>query len=50
MACSVVPMGFVCRHVAAAEGAFTVVEWLLEVGADPNPLDRHDRTPLEVRQ
>eukprot|EP00877_Chromochloris_zofingiensis_P012895 jgi/Chrzof1/785/Cz01g28220.t1 len=34
-------------HVAAAEGAFTVVEWLLEVGADPNPLDRHDRTPLE---
>jgi hypothetical protein len=25
-----------------------VVQWLLASGADPNPLDRHDRTPLEV--
>ena len=39
-----------CRHIAAAEGAFSVVQWLVvEEGADPNPVDRHQRTPLEVR-
>jgi hypothetical protein len=26
-----------------------VAQWLLESGVDPNPRDRHDRTPLEVR-
>ena len=37
------------RHLAAAEGCFSVVEWLLkEAGADPNPIDRFNRTPLEV--
>lgn len=34
-------------HVAAAEGAFSVAQWLLEEGADKNALDRHQRTPLE---
>jgi len=34
-------------HISAAEGAFSVAQWLLDSGADPNPLDRHDRTPLE---
>ncbi len=37
-------------HVAAAEGAYSVVHWLVvEEGADVNPLDRHHKTPLEVR-
>lgn len=37
------------RHLAAAEGCFSVVEWLLkEAGADPNPIDRFNRTPLEA--
>ncbi len=35
------------RHISAAEGAFSVAQWLLDSGADPNPLDRHGRTPLE---
>ena len=27
-----------------------MVQWLVvEEGADPNPVDRHQRTPLEVR-
>ncbi|KAK9838136.1 hypothetical protein WJX81_003291 [Elliptochloris bilobata] len=35
-------------HLAAAEGCFSVVEWLLkEAGADTNPIDRFSRTPLE---
>ncbi|KAI8477080.1 MAG: kinase-like domain-containing protein [Monoraphidium minutum] len=34
-------------HISAAEGAFSVAQWLLDSGADPNPLDRHNRTPLE---
>ena len=39
------------RHLAAAEGCFSVVEWLLkEAGADPNPIDRFNRTPLEARR
>ncbi len=37
-------------HVAAAEGAYSVVEWLVKSEACPvNPLDRHMKTPLEVR-
>jgi hypothetical protein len=38
-----------CRHIACAEGAYSVAQWLIETGVDPNPRDRHDRTPLEVR-
>lgn len=38
-----------CRHIACAEGAYSVAQWLMESGVDPNPRDRHDRTPLEVR-
>lgn len=34
-------------HICAAEGAFSVAQWLLDSGADPNPPDRHGRTPLE---
>ncbi|EFJ42907.1 hypothetical protein VOLCADRAFT_66387 [Volvox carteri f. nagariensis] len=34
-------------HVAAAEGAYSVVEWLVQEGADVNAIDRHGRTPLE---
>ncbi|MEW5309905.1 MAG: hypothetical protein WDW38_001748 [Sanguina aurantia] len=35
-------------HVSAAEGAFSVVQWLVEEGgADVNCLDRHQHTPLE---
>jgi hypothetical protein len=37
-----------CRHIACAEGAYSVAHWLLDVGVDPNPHDRHNRTPLEV--
>ena len=38
------------RHLAAAEGCFSVVEWLLrEAGADANSIDRFNRTPLEAR-
>lgn len=37
-------------HVAASEGAFSVVQWLVEeAGANLNPLDRWTKTPLEVR-
>ena len=37
-----------CRHLAAAEGCYSVVQWLVEdMGADPNPIDRFGRTPLE---
>ena len=37
-----------CRHLAAAEGCYSVVQWLVEdSGADPNPVDRFGRTPLE---
>ncbi len=35
------------RHVSAAEGAYSVVEWLVMEGADVNAIDRHGRTPLE---
>lgn len=35
-------------HLAAAEGCYAVVQWLLhEAGAKPNPIDRFGRTPLE---
>ncbi|GIL70021.1 hypothetical protein Vretimale_3301 [Volvox reticuliferus] len=34
-------------HLAAAEGAFSVVLWLLDHGAEVNPIDRFKRTPLE---
>ncbi|KAG2500845.1 hypothetical protein HYH03_001606 [Edaphochlamys debaryana] len=34
-------------HLAAAEGAFSVMLWLLDHGADVNPIDRFKRTPLE---
>lgn len=35
-------------HLAAAEGAYSVVQWLLEeVKAPANPVDRFLRTPLE---
>ncbi len=38
------------RHLAAAEGCFSVVEWLLkEANADANSIDRFNRTPLEAR-
>ena len=38
-----------CRHLAAAEGCYSVVEWLLTEGkCIPNPVDRFKRTPLEV--
>ena len=38
-----------CRHLAAAEGCYSVVEWLLTEGkCAPNPIDRFKRTPLEV--
>ena len=36
-----------CRHVAAAEGAFSVCQWLLDKGADVNALDRFQHTALE---
>ena len=40
----------VLRHLAAAEGCYSVVEWLLmEAHVSPNPVDRFSRTPLEVR-
>ena len=36
------------RHLAAAEGCYAVVQWLLhDAGAKPNPIDRFGRTPLE---
>jgi hypothetical protein len=39
-----------CRHLAAAEGCYSVAAWLLEeAGAASNPVDRFKRTPLEVR-
>eukprot|EP00198_Chlamydomonas_reinhardtii_P001505 XP_001690841.1 protein kinase [Chlamydomonas reinhardtii] len=34
-------------HLSAAEGAFSVVLWLLDHGAEVNPIDRFKRTPLE---
>lgn len=35
-------------HIAAAEGAFSVVQWLVvEEGVDVNALDRHNHTALE---
>jgi len=34
-------------HLAAAEGAFSVVGWLLKKGANANAIDRFRRTPLE---
>ncbi|GFR46936.1 hypothetical protein Agub_g8584 [Astrephomene gubernaculifera] len=34
-------------HLASAEGAFSVVLWLLDHGAEVNPVDRFKRTPLE---
>eukprot|EP00798_Chlamydomonas_sp_ICE-L_P014010 gene14010-19944_t len=36
------------KHVASAEGAFSVVQWLIEEEKSPvNVLDRHKKTPLE---
>ncbi len=37
------------RHLAAAEGCYSAVVWLLAHGVDVNPVDRFKRTPLEVR-
>lgn len=38
-----------CRHLAAAEGCYSVVLWLLnDMSCNPNPVDRFKRTPLEV--
>lgn len=35
-------------HLAAAEGCYAVVQWLLyDADAKPNPIDRFGRTPLE---
>ncbi|GMH42437.1 hypothetical protein BSKO_10356 [Bryopsis sp. KO-2023] len=35
-------------HLAAAEGCYSVVEWLIkEMNVDPSPVDRFKRTPLE---
>ncbi|MEW5299675.1 MAG: hypothetical protein WDW36_002666 [Sanguina aurantia] len=34
-------------HLAAAEGCFSVVAWLLDLGVEVNPVDRFHRTPLE---
>lgn len=34
-------------HLSACEGQQHVVQWLLESGADPNPLDRYQGTPLQ---
>eukprot|EP00210_Caulerpa_lentillifera_P005600 g5357.t1 len=34
-------------HVAAANGCYSVVAWLLEEGSPVNAIDRFDRTPLE---
>lgn len=36
------------RHLAAAYGCFSVVNWLLKEGCDVNPVDFFGRTPLEV--
>lgn len=39
-----------CRHVAAAEGQLSTVNWLLVAkSCNPNLVDRFSRTPLEVR-
>lgn len=34
-------------HVAAAEGAYSVFQWLLDSGVNVNALDRHNHTALE---
>jgi len=34
-------------HLAAAEGSYSAVSWLLQQGCDVNPIDRFQRTPLE---
>ncbi len=40
--------GFGRRHLAAAEGCYAVVQWLLyDAQAKPNAIDRFGRTPLE---
>jgi hypothetical protein len=49
LCCAVLCRCGVCSHIACAEGAFSVAQWLIESGVDPNPRDRHDRTPLEVQ-
>lgn len=37
------------RHLAAAEGQFNAVEWLVtRKHCNPSPVDRFGRTPLEV--
>lgn len=40
--------GWPHRHLAAAEGSYSAVSWLLQQGCDVNPIDRFKRTPLEV--
>ncbi len=37
-----------CRHLAAAEGQLAAATWLLDNDCSPNPVDRFQRTPLEV--
>lgn len=34
-------------HLAAAEGCYSVAEWLMQQGVAINPVDRFKRTPLE---
>lgn len=36
------------RHLAAAEGCYSVAAWLISLGAQVNLVDRFKRTPLEV--
>eukprot|EP00983_Pelagomonas_calceolata_P101781 1158739-Pelagomonas_calceolata.AAC.3 len=37
------------KHLAAAEGSYSAVSWLLQQGCDVNPIDRFQRTPLETQ-
>ena len=48
-AVAVMHLHFLRRHLAAAEGQFVTVEWLVtREHCNPSPVDRFGRTPLEV--